>query len=166
MRGTGGVCAFIGPEAKVMLDPAWPTRGVTNPKEWVDMPRLLECASGGGYAWNTATEARSFRARNAAAAASAIASSSSAASSTTFSAFFAFIAALAPFASIAAFASFAIAAIASFASFAAAGAQLPDRRTESALESDDMSDERRWRRCVRRSACSKVRVHVRRVGEG
>ena len=119
----------------------------------------------------SATVASSIAAASAAAssaaAASAIASSSSAASSTTFSALFAFIAALAPFASIATLASFAIAAIASFASFAAAGAQLPDRRTESALESDDMSDERRWRRCVRRSACSRVGwVRVRWGDEG
>ena len=73
MRACNGTCAYVGPEAKVMLDPAWPTRGVTNPKDWVDMPRLLECATGGAYSWSTATEAKNARKRQAAADAEAVA---------------------------------------------------------------------------------------------
>ena len=62
MRGTNGVCAYVGPEAKPMLDPRFPPTGSSDPKTYVDMPRLLECASGGPYVWNTATESRRIRA--------------------------------------------------------------------------------------------------------
>eukprot|EP00969_Alexandrium_andersonii_P017121 749074-Alexandrium_andersonii.AAC.1 len=71
MRATGGVCAFVGPEAKSMLDPRFPKHGEADAKRYVDMPRLLECASGGPYVWNTATESRAARVVAAAAAAEA-----------------------------------------------------------------------------------------------
>ena len=68
MRATDGVCLYIGPEAKVMLDPKFPWSGIANVVQFVDMPRLLECASGGAYVWDTATEAKAARLRAAQAA--------------------------------------------------------------------------------------------------
>ena len=61
LRGTNGVAAFVGPEAKPMLDPKFIISGVADPKSFVDLPRLLETASGGPYVWDTATEARAAR---------------------------------------------------------------------------------------------------------
>ena len=65
MRATGGTCLYVGPEFKPMADPKFPSTGATDSSRFVDMPRLLETASGGKYSWDTATEAKAVRLANA-----------------------------------------------------------------------------------------------------
>ncbi len=65
--GTDGICLWMGPEAQNMLDPNFVITGVSDPKAWVVMPRLLECASGGPYEWTAATDTKRMRAARAAA---------------------------------------------------------------------------------------------------
>jgi hypothetical protein len=62
MRDTNGHALLVGPEARVMLDPLYPLKGTTDSKSWLDMPKLLECASGGLYTWGTATDRKAARA--------------------------------------------------------------------------------------------------------
>ena len=62
MRDTGGVVLFIGPEACILLDPAFLTKKVVDTKSYCDIRKLLECASGGLYEFLTATDIRNARA--------------------------------------------------------------------------------------------------------
>ena len=62
MRDTAGHVAFVGPEAVNYLSPQYPSTGNCDTSRYVDLPRLLELASGGRYVWGTATEHKSRRA--------------------------------------------------------------------------------------------------------
>ena len=50
--------AFISSEATNQLDPQYPHSGKVDRKEYADMRKLLEAATGGRYRWSTATEER------------------------------------------------------------------------------------------------------------
>ena len=62
MRETQGHVLFVGPEAINHLSPEFPERGRCDKSSFVDMPRLLDLATGGRYNWGTAIELKEGRA--------------------------------------------------------------------------------------------------------
>ena len=61
MRTSLGVLAMVSSEATNQLDPQFPASGRVDKKEYTDIKKLLECATGGPYRWTTATEERARR---------------------------------------------------------------------------------------------------------
>ena len=53
----------MGPEAVNYLSPAYPATGSTDQAKFLDLPKILEAATGGEYKWSTATEMRARRSR-------------------------------------------------------------------------------------------------------
>ena len=74
MREHAGHVCFTGPEAVCYLSPSYPERGVCDTSAYVNIPKLLECATGGSYKWGTALEKKQRRAAAAARAQSTQAS--------------------------------------------------------------------------------------------
>ena len=66
MREHAGHVCFTGPEAVCYLSPSYPERGVCDTSAYVNIPKLLECATGGSYKWGTALEKKQRRAAAAA----------------------------------------------------------------------------------------------------
>ena len=71
MREHGSHVCFAGPEAVNYLSPAYPDTGKCDTSAYVNIPKLLEAATGGEYKWGTAKEAKERRAAVAKAKASA-----------------------------------------------------------------------------------------------
>ena len=63
MRHARGHVLFAGPEAVNYLSPEFPDRGRCDKNSYVDIPRLLDLATGGRYKWGTATEVKEVRAQ-------------------------------------------------------------------------------------------------------
>ena len=80
MREHAGHVCFTGPEAVCYLSPSYPERGVCDTSAYVNIPKLLECATGGSYKWGTALEKKQRRAAAAARAQSAQVSAGASAS--------------------------------------------------------------------------------------
>ena len=58
MRKLTGTVLLVGPEAKPVLDPDFPSRGKVDVGRYIDWTRWLECANGGAFEWGTAAEER------------------------------------------------------------------------------------------------------------
>ena len=61
LRDTNGVALCTNPEARTVLDPAFPQRLITDDKHYLNLSYLLETASGGSYEWITASDLRKAR---------------------------------------------------------------------------------------------------------
>ena len=68
MRDHSGHVCFVGPEAVNYLSPLYAEKGVCDTSAYVNLPKLLECATGGKYKWGTAREVQQQRAAAKAAA--------------------------------------------------------------------------------------------------
>ena len=58
IRACLGRVAFMSSEATNQMDPSFPGAGKVDRKEYADIRKLLEAATGGRYRWSTATEER------------------------------------------------------------------------------------------------------------
>lgn len=56
LRSLEGVLLLWGPEAKPILDPAFPVKKSVDVGKYLDFTRWLECANGGKFEWGTGRE--------------------------------------------------------------------------------------------------------------
>ena len=63
LRKLSGVLLLIGPEAKPILDPKFPSAGTTDVGKFLDVTRWLESANGGKFEWGTGAEEKQVRSR-------------------------------------------------------------------------------------------------------
>ena len=56
LRSLEGVLLLWGPEAKPILDPAFPVKESVDVGKYLDFTRWLECANGGKFEWGTGSE--------------------------------------------------------------------------------------------------------------
>ena len=62
MRDHSGHVCFAGPEAVNYLSPGYPVSGACDTSSYVNIPKLLDLATGGKYKWGTAKEVKEKRA--------------------------------------------------------------------------------------------------------
>ena len=51
LRALDGVLLLVGPEAKPILDPSFPTKETVDVGKYLDLTCWLECANGGKFEW-------------------------------------------------------------------------------------------------------------------